>query len=512
MAGAGGVQRGGSDMCILDANGDIQCRNLPPLWKLRRKGPFKAFVLDGSRGCGLSEDGSAQCWEGSAASSLGLCPGNAAACLNGGVPPGDKFAQLSIFGETACGVTLDGRLLCWGEKRDGRELPPAGSDFVQVVLGYDVSCALRRDGTASCWAALPSSDAKSISGQGVQLALGDETICLLRADGSLHCEGRHADLARDPQARDLAQINLNRYALCGLTKSGAASCWGVNTDAFTRTLPPIGPFKAIYAEPQHACGLRGDLQLECWGYFWGNGGDSERCLLSNLRLSLDGMAEQNQGLGPFTDNRTGDAGVRSGASAGKGYLLVQGGGVNGRDLRSATADGGTIDVESSYWLLDEGDAGAGEVYCTAPGSTGRIERKDDELLVDVPDLSALGRCPGSESVAGSLSVCIGSSCSNQALTGTLRAESKNVTPVENAGSTQRPVLGFRDGSVLLAYAGLDNQARWALLISAPDSSGQSEVICAGSASFASNTWTLADLSTLGRCKSGGTHTLKGCLR
>lgn len=511
-AGADALQFHGSDVCLINESGDIQCRNLPPVWKPYRKGPFKAMALYNQRGCAIRPDDSAVCWSDSDSDTL--CPGAVSSCIADGRAPAEKFARLSIYAQTACGVTLDGRLLCWGAKSDARSTPPAGNDFVSVTLASSVSCALRRDGSAVCWAPSSSSGAASISGQGKQLGIGDSTICMLDNDGSVDCVGTYSDLKLDKQAHDLAQISVDRYAMCGLTQAGAARCWSLQSDTFTRVLPPVGPFKSILATPQYACGLRGDGQMECWGYFWGNGSSPETCLLGQARLSLDGQPERQESLAGFTDDRfPADAGLRSGVSSDYGYLLVDGRDAHGRDLRSATADAGSVSARGSLWMLGESDTSPGDVYCSGADGSGRIQRSNDELLVDFSDLALLGKCPGSEPVVGSLSACFNvSPCASTALTGSLRGETKNVAQRYEDGSGLAPTIGFADGSILVAHQQA-NEAKWGVLITAPDAAGQSEVLCAGSVSRTSaGVWTLGDFTTLGRCNGSGTHTLKGCLR
>jgi hypothetical protein len=508
VEGAGALQFHGSDVCLLNQNGDIQCRNLPPVWKPYRKGPFKAFAIGSLSGCAIAPDDTVQCWADSGRDSVCSTPSD---CIAEGKPPAEKYAQLSFYGQTACGVTLDGRLLCWGKNDNGRATPPTGNDFARVTLASSLSCALRRDGSATCWAPSSSSATSAIAGQGKQVGIGDRTICLLGQDGRVSCVGSDSDLAKDKQAQELAQISMDRYAMCGLTKAGAARCWSLFSDTFQRVPPPVGPFKSILATPQYACGLRGDGQMECWGYFWGNGSGSESCLLDQSRLSLDGQPERIEGMGGFADDRA-PAGLRSSISSEYGFALFDGADAGAPNLRAGTPDAGSVVLRSSLWLLAATDTSVGDLYCSGPGGQGTARRHDDELLVDFSDVALLGQCPGGEVVEGSLSACFRASpCATTALTGTLRGESKNIAQRYESGTGITTKVGFVDGSILIAHQRSD-QARWAVLVLPPDAAGLSEVLCTGSVSKSGGTWTFGGFTSLGRCNGGGTHTVKGCLR
>jgi len=511
--GAGALQFHGSDVCLLDALGDIQCRNLPPVWKPYRKGPFKAMALATLRGCGIAPDDSVSCWT-DRVTSPGLCTGEVSNCVGGGSPPAEKFAQISIYNQTACVVTTTGGLRCWGKDDYGRATPPSGDDFASVTLASELACALRRDGSAACWAPSSSGDVTMVAGQGKQLTISSNAICLLGNDGKVSCSGGYSDLAKDPQATDLAQISGQSHALCGLTKAGAARCWSVVDNTFERVPPPIGPFKSIINTTQYACGLRGDGQLECWGQFWGNGSGSESCLLDQQRLSIDGQPERVERISGFSDDRAPPAsGLRSSTSSDHGFVLLETAAVAARDLGAIGAAAGSVALRSGLFMLSGSDTSVGELYCAGPSGNGQVQRHDDELLLDFSELSLLGQCPGSEAVEGSLSACIKSSpCATTALTGSLRGESKNVSRRYEAGWITTAKLGYADGSLLIAHEKPDGQPGWGVLVLPPDAAGQSEVICAGSLSKTGGIWTLGSFTSLGRCRGAGTHTLKGCVR
>jgi hypothetical protein len=498
---------GSSLVCRLDRVGDIVCRNFLRDWRLTHKGPFRAFALDSeTQGCGVAADGTVSCWNDSDKIAE-LCRRGSRDCEAGGVPPAsEKFKQVTVYRQTGCGVTIDGRISCWGDPRQGFTPPPAGNDFRDVrFAGGGAICALRSDGRALCGAELAGPYQQVVSDYG--------GTCGLRNDGSVQCWGAYDALAMQPGTTGLAQISRWDSALCGLTKEGAARCWNTRNDVFMRVPPPAGPFKAIVNTTTFACGLRGDDEVECWGIDWGNGSGSETCLVEQAQLSIDGRTQTNLFWRPHDTRLSSDAGLRSAASS-FGGLVTLGGAVPAPTVRDALGDAGvSVTIENSLWLLDHSDSQSAEVYCTGPRASGRITRQGDEQLVDWSDLSLLGKCPGPEAVAGSLSACVDSPACGNALTGTLRGETKNVAQRFSHGWIDKPFVAYADGSILLARR-VNAQATWGLLITPADASGLSEVICIGSVGVDLDTdiWTLGNFTSLGRCAGAGGHTLKGCLR
>lgn len=127
--------------------------------------------------------------------------------------------QIAVASDHACGVSVDGRLLCWGHGDKGGlgvgSLPPivtvpAVVPFVgparagQVAVSGSHTCARMTDGTLDCWAAdnvtgklgFEANDGvyvptkvEGLPLDVVSVATGDESTCALLVDGSVHCWG-----------------------------------------------------------------------------------------------------------------------------------------------------------------------------------------------------------------------------------------------------------------------------------------------------------------------------------
>jgi hypothetical protein len=64
-----------------------------------------------------------------------------------------------------------------------------------------------------------------------------------------------------------ASVTTGRFHACGVRIDGAVDCWG-NSLAGEGT-PPAGEFSSVSAGDAHTCGLREDGAVSCWG---SNGG------------------------------------------------------------------------------------------------------------------------------------------------------------------------------------------------------------------------------------------------
>lgn len=120
-----------------------------------------------------------------------LCAANLVGCTGR-----ETWTQVSLGQGKSCGLTTDGRVLCWGSSGVHTDTPE-GHDFVQVSSGAMHVCALRGDGTVTCWGCEPITTARTDFGQcdapdgvftQVSAGLGFES-CAIRDDGHLECWG-----------------------------------------------------------------------------------------------------------------------------------------------------------------------------------------------------------------------------------------------------------------------------------------------------------------------------------
>lgn len=195
-----------------------------------------------------------------------------------------RFVDLALGELHTCGVTDDGRILCWGDHRHRQlgigdaggatEAPipkpvETGLRFRAVAAGSEHTCGLSDDGGAWCWGShrmgqlgvgegtdldtcrdilgeFPCSDVPVPVAGGLRfqaIDAGADGTCGLADDGSVHCWGSAlAELAADtcreerlpcnrrpaavPGGRTFASIAAFGPSGCGLTSDGEALCWG----------------------------------------------------------------------------------------------------------------------------------------------------------------------------------------------------------------------------------------------------------------------------------------------
>ncbi len=195
---------------------------------------------------------------------------------------GIPFANISSGRSHSCGVTIGGRAWCWGSNERGqlggsvdidtvastvalvstRQPAQVGSkidgkffavyDFQTVAAGGVHSCAIQPSKAVRCW------------GLGREGQLGNGTNSVDEYIPQLVSTGTAMD-----------SITAGFKHSCSLSTTGAAFCWGDNTDGQlglgnnTSQNTPVGvsggPYVQISAGLAHTCALAAGGQAFCWG-------------------------------------------------------------------------------------------------------------------------------------------------------------------------------------------------------------------------------------------------------
>jgi alpha-tubulin suppressor-like RCC1 family protein len=179
---------------------------------------FTRIAAGGAHTCAIARDGNGYCWGNSANGQIGDgIAGSTLRALPTRIVGGDRLVAIVTGTAHSCGLTVDGRALCWGANPDGRVgNGGSGSDvyspvqvsgnvrFATLSAGPEHTCGLDATGNAYCWG----------SNEGWQL--GDETT-LSRTVPTLAAGGI--------RFRSLAT---GYYRTCGIGTDGFAYCWGLN--------------------------------------------------------------------------------------------------------------------------------------------------------------------------------------------------------------------------------------------------------------------------------------------
>ncbi len=225
--------------------------------------PAVAVAAGEEQSCAVTADGNAWCWSGTAARvQVPTLTGNVKAVSAGGGP---LFAQNPVA--FACAVTTAGGVWCWGDNSQGElgngtttnstvPTPVSGlsSGVIAVSAGPDYSaCAVTGDGNVWCWgsngadvlgdagSSLVPVKLSGFTGAVSAVSVGYVSACAIVAGGGVECWGTNTDgqLGNGSKATSLAPVQVTgitsgataiavgtTYA-CAVV-SGGVQCWGNN--------------------------------------------------------------------------------------------------------------------------------------------------------------------------------------------------------------------------------------------------------------------------------------------
>ena len=259
----------------------VHGRGLGWEWDLPPEGDGYASVhLVGRNACGLRVDGSVWCLRADEDAQADLAAAG-------------RYLSIEGTDYRLCGIRAGGGYGCVDAEADAA-LPHR--DFATTAL--DEKCGLRTDGTPEGWGfrdpVPPPPDIEPlISAAGFDA----QVMCAVNAEGTLACwyddpdppHSGHFDLddwtAGDSTVREsspavrpstaggpFAQVasGYDQYdgGLCALDTAGEVSCWwrsGSNEAELPSGQPPVGPFADVAVGTRHACAIRTDGTIACWG-------------------------------------------------------------------------------------------------------------------------------------------------------------------------------------------------------------------------------------------------------
>lgn len=323
------LSSGSQRTCAVMPNGLVQCwgniefeepyqeEGILPIEGIR----FKSISAGVSHVCGIASSGAAYCWGANGTGRLGS-GSNAETVQTSAVPVtgGLLFTSISAGGSHTCGITNDSRVYCWGHghygqlgNNSGKDSPfpvlvSGGLRFKSVSAGYQHTCGITTSGAAYCWgsnelASLgdgsePTSDSMvsqvpvRVSGGLTfkSVSAGYSHSCGLTTSGAAYCWGsnENGELGNGSDNDSAVPVPVSGRLTfksmsaaigghaCGLTTSGVAYCWGMNSDGQlgngTKTesnVPVVVSgglgFASISPGHFHTCGVTTDGSIYCWG-------------------------------------------------------------------------------------------------------------------------------------------------------------------------------------------------------------------------------------------------------
>jgi len=226
------------------------------------------------------------------------------------------FRALSTGAEHTCARTAGDRVFCWGANGSGELGTATTTDttrpaaiarrlrFVAVTAGNGFTCGRTASGAAYCWGANSLGqlgDGTKVSRRSpvavagglrfVELSAGGGHTCGRTASGAAYCWGWNSagELGtgdREPRTRPVAVKGGLRFVqlvagelghTCGRTASGAAYCWGANTQGELGDGTRVGKQVPVTVTGglqfidlsalgyYHTCARTRDGRAFCWG-------------------------------------------------------------------------------------------------------------------------------------------------------------------------------------------------------------------------------------------------------
>ncbi|MCQ3815143.1 MAG: hypothetical protein KTU85_12115 [Acidimicrobiia bacterium] len=213
---------------------------------------FKTVSAGHDHSCGVRTDNTVTCW--------GL---NAYGQANA---PAGKFKTVSAGREHSCGVKADNTIVCWGFTNYGQNDAPEGK-FKTVSAGSENSCGVKADNTIVCWGSNDYGQNDVPEGKFKTVSAGIFHSCGVRTDNTIVCWGITYQGQADAPEGKFKTVSAAREHSCGVKTDSTVTCWGANNDV--RADAPDGHFKSVSAGEIHSCGVKTDNTVTCWGRGWG---------------------------------------------------------------------------------------------------------------------------------------------------------------------------------------------------------------------------------------------------
>jgi len=284
-------------------------------WKSISRGEASASTV-----CGIKTDDSLWCWGLNGGGQVGDGTSGTNRESPTPVSGGGAWESVSIGDGSSCGIKTDDTLWCWGSDHRGRlgngatgsvSLPgpiSGGGAWRSVSVRRTTACGIKTDNTLWCWGENDfgqRGDANTTTEQQVPLqvfpalnwsivSVEGTSTCAITVQGVRYCWGDNgsgqlgSSTAPDPQGVPVqtassdrwVAVSMNSDSACAIRIDGRLFCWGnnpnilaQNSGSFTADTPTQvhggGTWKKIVVAggyTAHACGIKSDDTLWCWGY------------------------------------------------------------------------------------------------------------------------------------------------------------------------------------------------------------------------------------------------------
>lgn len=203
------------------------------------------------------------------------------------VPPPEALSKVVLGSRHQCGIRADKTITCWGRYSNEPAWTPPTGEFRDLAIDDDEACAIRDDDQSLvCWGGRPL---QIVPPGAFKQVVGSQLynlLCGVRVDGSFECGlptsrvelavkgDRDDDHGRQlPESMRLDKVSLGAFQACGIrADTKGIFCWGdirmepyQQPNGIIALAPTTGKFKDISLSNWHACAIREDDALVCWG-------------------------------------------------------------------------------------------------------------------------------------------------------------------------------------------------------------------------------------------------------
>jgi hypothetical protein len=270
VPGVTALSAGGASACAITASGGVECwdtSSVPAQVSGLTSGATAVSIESGSA-CAIISGGAVECWGDNTYGELG----NNSTISNSSVPVqvsglSSGATTVSTGGDSACAITTDGAVMCWGNNGQGElgndsttnssvpvQVSGLSSGAIAVSAGGDSACAITSGGALKCW--------------------GDNSFGKL-GNGSMLTSLRPVQVTG--LASGVTAVSMGEYFACAITASGGVECWGDNTygelgdDSVGSSAVPVqvggvtSGAIAVSVGEWTACALTSIGRVLCWG-------------------------------------------------------------------------------------------------------------------------------------------------------------------------------------------------------------------------------------------------------
>ena len=167
---------------------------------------------------------------------------------------GGQYLSVAAGSSHTCALDHDGYATCWGDLDWGQFNPP-DEMFTDLDGGMTHTCGIRSDATLRCWGGgdnvVPDSGLWSDAYDNVSL---------------IAPSGRFIDISMARWSAWDDSFTASRFYACGVDTGKSITCWSsLEDDPWGVLDPPEGSYTSVETGESHACALREDRTVECWG-------------------------------------------------------------------------------------------------------------------------------------------------------------------------------------------------------------------------------------------------------